>query len=156
MSPPSNLSPPRSLIPPHQRTLPSQNRNQTPLPSAVATTFLLAVAAAAVVLFRFPPDRYRFYPRCPIYTYLHLQCPGCGTTRALAALLHGQIMQALRFNPLTTLLFPIVLLYVAQLVWRQHRDSQPIRWPQLPDYAVYALLVISTIFTAARNLIPNP
>lgn len=55
----------------------------------------LAVAAlAASLLLLFPPQRYTFYPQCPIYRYLHLKCPGCGTTRALAALLHGDIAPA--------------------------------------------------------------
>ena len=152
MSPPRSLNPP-PLSPPHQPSQPDRVSNQQ-LAAAVPAAILLAITALAAVLFYFPPDRYSFYPRCPIYTYLHLQCPGCGTTRALAALLHGHFIEALHLNPLTTLLLPIVLLYAARSLWRQR--SQPIRWPQPPAYAVYALLVISAIFTAARNLIPNP
>jgi hypothetical protein len=92
------------------------------------------IAALAALLRRFPPDRYNVYPRCPIYTYLQLQCPGCGTTRALAALLHGHIAEALRFNPLTTLLLPIALLYTAhhslqQFANQQERPPRPTHLP---------------------------
>jgi len=106
----------------------------------------------AALLLRFPPDRYNFYPRCPIYLYLHLQCPGCGATRALAALLRGHIAEALHLNPLTTLLLPLVLLYSTHHLWKQRQNIQALTWPNPPRYAVYALLVVAAVFTIARNL----
>ena len=111
-----------------------------------------ALAAAAVVLRRFPPDRYSFYPRCPIYLYFHLQCPGCGATRALAALLQGHIAEALHLNPLIAILLPLALLYAFHNLWKQRHSIQPITWPNPPRYAVYALIVVAAIFTVARNL----
>ncbi len=106
----------------------------------------------AALLLRFPPDRYNFYPRCPIYLYLHLQCPGCGATRALAALLRGHIAEALHLNPLTTLLLPFALLYSTHHLWKQRHDIQTLTWPNPPRYAVYVLLVVAAVFTIARNL----
>jgi hypothetical protein len=103
--------------------------------------------AALLLLRRFPPDRYPFYPRCPIYAYLHLQCPGCGATRALAALLRGHIAAALHFNPLTTLLLPVALLYTAHHSWREPPAS-----PRPSPCAIYILLAIAAIFTITRNL----
>lgn len=62
---------------------------------------LLAVAAgAAWVLYQFDPVTAGFYPACPFLTLTGFQCPGCGTTRALHALLHGQVGDAFRLNPL--------------------------------------------------------
>jgi hypothetical protein len=112
----------------------------------------IALSALVALLLRFPPDRYTFYPRCPIYLYLHLQCPGCGATRALAALIHGHFTEALHLNPLTTFLLPLAFLYATHHLWKQHRNMQVITWPNPPRYAVYALLVIATVFTIARNL----
>lgn len=109
-----------------------------------------AVLTALAVLFRFPPDQYDFYPRCPIYTYLHLQCPGCGTTRALASLLHGHMGEALHYNPLTTILLPIVLLYLAYCSSR--RSSRPHRLVTLQNPVVFSLFAIAGIFTVTRNL----
>ncbi|MEO6817707.1 MAG: DUF2752 domain-containing protein [Edaphobacter sp.] len=112
---------------------------------------LAAVALAAVVLMRFPPGQYSFYPQCPIYRYLHLQCPGCGTTRALAALLHGHIAEAMRLNALTTLLAPFAVIYAA-VCYRRFLRRKPIQLPRLPSSAVYAGLVAAVLFAIVRNL----
>lgn len=61
---------------------------------------MLLLAAGAWILFTFPPAAHSFYPRCVFRTVTGLECPGCGSTRALHALLHGRIGEAFRFNPL--------------------------------------------------------
>jgi hypothetical protein len=75
----------------------------------------VVAALGAGVLLRFPPALSRFYPRCPVYEIFHLQCPGCGATRALAALLHGRFAEALHLNALFTLLLPFAVAYCARL-----------------------------------------
>jgi hypothetical protein len=121
--------------------------------AAILASVLAALAFLAVVLLRFPPDRYAIYPVCPIYYYLHLQCPGCGTTRALAALLHGHIAEAFHLNPFTTLLLPLVVAYMAHHIWKQRNNIQTISWPNPPRHAVYALLGTAAIFTVSRNIL---
>jgi Protein of unknown function (DUF2752) len=69
----------------------------------------LSGAAVAFVLFRFPPEHFAFYPACPFHTLTGWDCPGCGSTRALAALLHGELLRALSLNPL----LPLCLLALA-------------------------------------------
>jgi Protein of unknown function (DUF2752) len=103
------------------------------------------------VLLRFPPAQNTFYPRCPIYTVLHLQCPGYGGTRALAALLHGHMNEALHFNALVTLLLPIAFFY-GFLCYLRFLQRRPHHWPQLTPAAIHAALAIAAIFTVLRNL----
>jgi hypothetical protein len=50
-------------------------------------------------------------PRCVFHELSGLHCPGCGATRALHALAHGQIMQALWCNAL------LVALVLALPAW---------------------------------------
>ena len=126
------------------------------LPRSRLTTFLLvaipvAVGALAALLLRYPPEQYTFYPQCPIHQYLHLDCPGCGTTRALAALLHGHLLTALHFNPLTTLLLPVALFYAIASYLCLLRN-QPIHWPQPSTRTLQAALAVTLIFTIVRNL----
>ena len=110
----------------------------------------LAVTAAAILM-RFPPEQSSLYPRCPIYEYLHLQCPGCGATRALAALLRGHFSDAMRCNALVILLLPVAATYSA-LWYYSFVERKAIRWPQLPRVVIYGGFGIATAFTIVRNL----
>jgi hypothetical protein len=111
---------------------------------------LVVVLLVAAVLLRFPPGEYTFYPQCPIYRYLHLLCPGCGTTRAVAALLCGHLGEALRFNALTTLLVPFAAVYAALCYWRFLR-REPIQLPQMSRSAIYTGLAAAMLFSVVRN-----
>ena len=119
------------------------------LARAIVPTALALLAAALLLVF--PPTRYGFYPRCPINQYFHVLCPGCGSTRALVALLHGSFAEAFRINALTTLLGPIALVYAGICYWRVLSGKRA-GWPQPPATAVYSTLAVAAIFTIARNL----
>lgn len=67
--------------------------------SSVAVAAVL-LAAGAWILFTFPPTVYSFYPKCAFRSMTGLECPGCGTTRALHHLLHGRVGEAFRLNPM--------------------------------------------------------
>jgi hypothetical protein len=121
------------------------------------TTTLRAAAPLAIplsiitILLRFPPAQNSFYPRCPVHELLHLQCPGCGATRALAALLHGRLIEALHFNALATLLLPIAAVYgvLCYKRWLQHR---PLHLLQPKPSILYAAFALTAAFTILRNL----
>ena len=109
------------------------------------------IALAAILLLRFPPAQYSFYPRCPIHELFHLQCPGCGATRAVAALLHGHFIEAMSLNALITLLLPFAAAY-GIVCYRRCLQRKPLRWPQPPPAVLYALLSVTAAFTIIRNL----
>ena len=112
---------------------------------------IAAIALAIAVLFLFPPEHSRFYPRCPIFALFHLQCPGCGATRALAALLHGRLREALHHNALFTIASPFAALWAAHS-YSRYLERKPFRWPQPSQPALYAAIAITAGFTIARNL----
>ena len=60
---------------------------------AIVAAAGLAVTAAAAFL-SFP------LPSCPFRTLAHLPCPGCGMTRSLGALWHGDCLLSFRYHPL--------------------------------------------------------
>jgi hypothetical protein len=112
-----------------------------------AATILSSIAC----LYWFPPAGYGFYPRCPFFALTNLECPGCGITRALAALLHGRFALSWHYNPLALLVLPMLAAYFAIGYWRTIRCGQ---WsfPQLPSSIPVAMLVLIVLFGVARNL----
>src|SRR5438309_1565626 len=85
------------------------------LPRSWSTRILVVLGAAVVVpvgaslLYHYPPTEYGFYPRCFFYWATGLHCPGCGMTRCAAALVHGDLEQALAYNPLFVVLLPFLM-----------------------------------------------
>jgi hypothetical protein len=73
-----------------------------------AATLWVLLAVGAAYLFFFQPGRTGFFPPCPFRTLTGFACPGCGTTRGLHQLLHGNIVAAFELNPLMMLLLPLL------------------------------------------------
>lgn len=68
-----------------------------------------AGAIALTALFLFDPERTDVFPKCPFLSLTGWKCPGCGSQRAVHALLHGQIPEAFGFNALLVLSIPYLL-----------------------------------------------
>jgi hypothetical protein len=110
----------------------------------------VAILAAGAVLYFFNPSTHGFYPICLFHQLTGLNCPGCGGTRSVYALLHGNIAQALKDNALFILLLPAAALRGAWLAGKKHR-GKPIG-QFFPARFLWALLAATVIFTVLRNL----
>jgi Protein of unknown function (DUF2752) len=111
-----------------------------------------ASLAGAAILYGFPPEQYDFYPQCPVFRYLHVYCPGCGATRALAALLHLRIAEAVHYNALVVMLVPVLLAYFAVAYWKARRE-EVFTWPHVPALGMTTLLVLTAAFGLLRNFV---
>jgi hypothetical protein len=56
---------------------------------------------ALALLYAYDPATTALFPSCPFRMMTGLLCPLCGTLRAAHALLHGHVVDAFLFNPLT-------------------------------------------------------
>lgn len=77
----------------------------------------LAVAVGLYVLAVVPPTQSSIYPGCQLYQLTGLHCPGCGTTRALHALLNADPEQALAYNPFAFVALPLLAWFLVQSFW---------------------------------------
>lgn len=117
----------------------------------IAALTAVGASMAAWLLWRFPPAGSRFYPRCPIYETLHVECPGCGGTRALYALLHGRLADALHFNALMVVLLPFLFAFLA-ISWIRAIRNAEFHWPTVPGIWIKMTLAAAIAFTVIRNL----
>ena len=104
---------------------------------------LLALGAAVCVVLLFVPPgspHAKWLPKCMFHQLTGLYCPGCGATRALSAMLHGDVKASLHNN---LLLFPLLTLIVFLIVKPQTSPKQPF---------MIAILAIIFAFTVLRNI----
>ena len=87
----------------------------------------LTVLSGAAILFRFDPAAHGFYPFCIFYRTTGLLCPGCGSLRSFHHLLHGEVVDAIRYNPLLVASCPFLIWFGARLLGRAlGKEMKPI------------------------------
>lgn len=116
----------------------------------VAAAIASAAAVFACVLFFFDPMTSAFYPRCPSKLLTGYDCPGCGTTRALHALVHLDFGAALRYNAALFVLGPLLLLYAAAVFTAP--DSALQRFLRRPVLA-WSIVAFIILWTVLRNIV---
>lgn len=106
--------------------------------------------AGGVYLFIFEPGRTGFFPICIFRFLTGLTCPGCGTTRALHEILHGDFQAALMLNPLLLLALPFLLYAFLRYSVIVMRGGVP-RRNVLPASYIYAIFFVVVGFWIFRN-----
>lgn len=69
------------------------------------------ILSLLLIYYIFNPELDKLFPPCPFHYITGLQCPGCGSQRALHALLHFDIAKAITQNLLFVLAIPYFGLY---------------------------------------------
>jgi hypothetical protein len=115
-------------------------------PLLTAAGGLTAAALVGVV----DPNEPGHYPTCPFLYLTGYYCPGCGSLRAVHAIVHGDLGQALDRNPLTVLFLPYLLWAWGSWLYRSVTGRQ--KGDLAPPWVVWSLLVAVIAFWALRNL----
>ena len=95
------------------------------------------VAVATAILFFFDPTKFHFYPPCVFHQLTGLQCPGCGATRAVFHLLHGDIAGAFRLNQFLFLVVPFVMI---GMQWPSFLKRPAVAWTAVFVTAGYGVI----------------
>jgi hypothetical protein len=132
-------------------------------PPASRRIVACAIAGSAVLgawwLHGHPPMESSFYPTCYFHALTGLHCPGCGATRAVYALLHGHLTEALHQNVLAVCALPFIGVAASKALWRwTHRLPPPPRnvngrWSLRLTLLLAPLVVL---FGIVRNLPWHP
>lgn len=110
----------------------------------------LILIVSAVYLFMFEPGRTGFFPLCPFRLLTGLQCPGCGTTRALHEIVHGHFWAAFMLNPLLLIASPFLLWAFLRYSVIAMQGAMP-RKNALPATYIYLIFFVVVGFWIFRN-----
>jgi hypothetical protein len=122
---------------------------KTILPIAV---ILLLLIAGSVIYFRYNPAGSPLFPKCPFLMMTGLKCPGCGSQRAIHALLHLDFRSACSHNAMLVISLPYVILLLAargiRIFAPRPALSSRLQRPQV-IWSYFALLIL---FWITRNV----
>jgi hypothetical protein len=127
-------------------------KTSAPLSPGIFAGIVLGATAVGVsaVVFFFNPSTHGFYPVCLFHALTGLNCPGCGMTRALYALLHGNLRLALKDNALFVATLAVLAVWGAR-VTVQKLKNRPATF-NVPTKFVWMFLVVAFVFAVLRNL----
>jgi len=113
---------------------------------------MLLLGTAPIILLRvFDPATSGIFPPCPIRYLTGLYCPGCGSLRAMHALLHGELARAWAMNPLMIVMLPIVTYGLVSAALLELRGNG-LPEIMLPAKWIRAFCVVVVLYAVARNL----
>ena len=78
----------------------------------IALALCAGAIAATGAVYLYHHDPYSYPLPCIFYLMTGLYCPGCGAGRACYSILHLRFADALCYNPLMTILLPLIGLYI--------------------------------------------
>ena len=122
------------------------NRNVRLLIIAV----VLLVLVGAVLFYVFVPPEY--WPRCWWLMLTGTKCPGCGSQRAIAAMLQGDFLRAVSYNPILVVGIPYFLLSVWVDYGKNSNLKQRVRSLFFSAKALKITVVVIIAYWIGRNL----
>ena len=92
--------------------------------SLIIILVLAALLVFGFIYYALDPSQSNAFPHCTFLTLTGYKCPGCGSQRALHALLHGDVAGAFRYNAMLLISIPWIALCI-------YAESQRTRNPRL-------------------------
>lgn len=124
---------------------PARGLHRALLPVGLMTAAGVGALAVQAVFDPFRQD----VPLCLFSRLTGLQCPGCGATRAVHALLDGDVLLALHNNLVVMIAIPFVI--AAMLVWTVRRVQGRPFDPVPPKQLTLTLIALVIAFGVLRN-----
>ena len=126
--------------------VPQSNRDRV-----IAAFTLLGISAAIVFVAMKDPRTHGMGVLCPSRRVFGIYCPGCGSTRSLYDILHGEYSLAFQNNPLMVLVgLPVLLAMILSLASVVIRRKRPVL--RTPSAVGYSIAIFLVLYCVARNL----
>ncbi len=117
---------------------------------ALVIGIAIVLSVGLWIYYSFNPSGNEWFPKCLFREITGLKCPGCGSQRAIHALLNGNIVQAWHYNAMLLLLTPfLVLLVVSEILRKRHHAL----YEYLNSAKIsISLIVIILLWVVLRNI----
>lgn len=106
-----------------------------------------------VTVATFPPTNNPWYPKCMLHEVTGLNCPGCGTTRSLHALLNGHLLQAMAYNVFVVLAMVYFIFGGLHSIYATIK-KRPMWIP--PTWLNWSIVVFMFLYAILRNIPAKP
>lgn len=113
---------------------------------------LTVIIVLAVVYKNFNPAVNAYFPKCPSKLITGLDCPGCGSQRAIHQLLNFDLKGALKMNALLVVSIPYLITgFVFDNI---PKNEKVLKWRKrlFGEKAIYIILFIIVAYTVLRNI----
>jgi hypothetical protein len=94
------------------------------------------------------------YPKCLLKQLTGIDCPGCGGTRAMYSLLHGDVVGAADHNILIFIVAPLIIYLVARFALGQFGVRLPA--PRVRPWMAWGAASFMLVFAIVRNIPGTP
>ena len=119
----------------------------------VLVILLPFVSIAALWLLANFTLKHAVLPECKFYQLTGLYCPGCGDTRAVIALMDGDILLSLRQNALIVVLLLILAALYIELLLKVAFEKR-FKSPVLNLKFLWVFLTLFAAYSVIRNFVP--
>jgi hypothetical protein len=114
---------------------------------------ILVCILGIVVLFLVNPENTVWFPKCMFYHLTGLQCPACGTQRAIHQLMHLHFASAFRYNPFLLISLPYLLALFTVKCFAPENKLQRLRNFCHHSTTVIVYLILIILWWGIRNII---
>ena len=116
----------------------------------VIIVVLAALLVIGLIYSVLDPSASTVFPRCTFLSLTGYKCPGCGTQRAVHALLHGNVADAFKYNAFLLVAIPWIILCL-------FAESRRVRNPRLysrlnAPLLIWLFLAMLLLWWLLRNI----
>ncbi len=118
----------------------------------IAALIVFSILGGFLLLYSFNPSTNTFFLPCPFHHLTGLNCPGCGSQRALHHLFHLEFLTAFKYNPLMVLTMPLVIYALGVTFYNFIFGTNHRLKLFYNNWFIWGFLIITVIFWILRNV----